>query len=230
MTWRAPDRLMRQVRDLAAEQNLSMNEWVTRLAATAVADDEADPPGMRLRARLRAAGRAVGGRPAGGRPGHAPVRVHRGGPPVSVFADSSAVVKLYAEEPGADQVAALAAMYVSQLARVEVPAALWRKHHMGELSASMVADLIQAFENDYFNPSGRLAAAALTAEVLDEAAGLVAAHSLRAYDAVQLATAQAVRRADPDCEVFACFDKQLFDAAVRVGFRPLGCDDVRSER
>lgn len=33
-----------------------MNEWITRLVTTAFADDEADPPGARLRARLRAAG------------------------------------------------------------------------------------------------------------------------------------------------------------------------------
>jgi hypothetical protein len=56
MTWRAPESLLRQVRAASAHQGMSMNEWLTRLAATAVAEDEHDPPGARMRARLRAAG------------------------------------------------------------------------------------------------------------------------------------------------------------------------------
>lgn len=58
---------------------------------------------------------------------------------VAAFADSSAVVKLYAEEPGADLVRDLPLLVVSQAARVEVPAALWRKHRMGELPAADAA-------------------------------------------------------------------------------------------
>lgn len=46
-----------------------MNEWLTRLAATAVAEDEQDPPGTRMRARLHAAGLLAGtDRPAPGQP------------------------------------------------------------------------------------------------------------------------------------------------------------------
>ena len=42
----------------------------------------------------------------------------------AAFADSSALVKLYADELGADMVRALSPLIISQLARVEVPAAL----------------------------------------------------------------------------------------------------------
>ncbi|MDR2454074.1 MAG: type II toxin-antitoxin system VapC family toxin [Bifidobacteriaceae bacterium] len=140
---------------------------------------------------------------------------------MSAFADSSAVVKLYADEPGSTEVVELAALYASQLARVEVPAALWRKNRAGQLAAAMTSDLVAAFEQDYFGSLGRLAAVKLTPEILDQAARLAAAHGLRAYDAVQLATALAVRQADPDCDVFACFDHQLSEAAIREGFKPL---------
>jgi predicted nucleic acid-binding protein len=46
---------------------------------------------------------------------------------LSTFADSSALVKLYADEAGYEQVRDLVSIAVAQLARVEVPAALWRK-------------------------------------------------------------------------------------------------------
>lgn len=48
-------------------------------------------------------------------------------PAVTVFADSSALVKRYADEPGSDALRALLLLVVSAPAKVEVPAALWRK-------------------------------------------------------------------------------------------------------
>lgn len=52
---------------------------------------------------------------------------------MSCFADSSALVKLYADEAGRAEVITVetATMLVSDLARVEVPAALWKKHRAG---------------------------------------------------------------------------------------------------
>jgi predicted nucleic acid-binding protein len=69
---------------------------------------------------------------------------------VSVFADSSSLVKLYADEAGAEQVRALPRpLYVSLLARVEVPAALWRKHRTKALTADETAELVAAFAADF---------------------------------------------------------------------------------
>ncbi|MGH3611225.1 MAG: hypothetical protein ACRDRK_01100 [Pseudonocardia sp.] len=39
---------------------------------------------------------------------------------------------------------------VSQIARVEVPAALWRKQRSGELDVDSASVLVLAFEADYF--------------------------------------------------------------------------------
>ena len=50
---------------------------------------------------------------------------------MTVFADSSALVKLYADEPGHEPVRALSRLVVSQLARVEVPSAIWRSSVSG---------------------------------------------------------------------------------------------------
>ncbi|MFE9243372.1 type II toxin-antitoxin system VapC family toxin [Nocardiopsis sp. NPDC006938] len=144
---------------------------------------------------------------------------------MSVFADTSAVVKLYADEHGSDEIRAIEApLVVSQLTRVEVPAALWRKHRVGELGAEDTRILVAEFEADYFGAPGeerRFAAVRVTAEILEEAVRLTAVHGLRAYDAMQLATAKAVRSADPGCTSCAVFDKGLRAAAAMEGFSPL---------
>lgn len=140
---------------------------------------------------------------------------------MTVFADSSALVKLYADEPGHESVRELPWFVVAALARVEVPAALWRKQRMGQLDAGSVRVLVAAFEADWFGSEegpARFVPVSTTAEVLDEAARLCAVHGLRAYDAVQLAVALAARATEPSCETMAAFDGQLRGAAAAEGF------------
>jgi uncharacterized protein len=139
---------------------------------------------------------------------------------IVAFADSSALVKLYADEPGAEVVRALSVLTVSQLARVVVPAALWRKHRIGELSDTDTALLVAAFEADFYGADGepaRFPVTDITAAVLDDAAVLVGTHGLRAYDSVQLASARRVHKALDESLVFVAFDKSLRRAAVREG-------------
>ncbi len=57
-------------------------------------------------------------------------------------------MKLYVDEPGHEDVSTFSALYGSVLARVEVPAALHRKHHLGEITRTEAADLVRAFEDD----------------------------------------------------------------------------------
>lgn len=140
---------------------------------------------------------------------------------MSVFADSSALVKLYADEARHEEVRSLAPLVISQVARVEVPAAVWRKHRRNELSAQDGAVLVAAFEADYSGTEEdppRFAVVAATAAVLDDAARLTGVHGLRAYDAIQLAAARAARNADDGCADFAAFDGALRDAAAAEGF------------
>ena len=143
---------------------------------------------------------------------------------MSVFADSSALVKLYADETGSDMVRGLGPLVIAELARVEVPAALWRKQRTGELSAADAQLLVADFEADYFGIDGqdpRFAAVRASAELLDAAARLVAVHGLRAYDAVQLSCALAARTALADLTMMAAFDQQLRTAAAAEGLAVL---------
>ena len=138
---------------------------------------------------------------------------------MTVFADSSALVKLYADEAGADVVRAESVLVVSAIARVEVPAALWRKQRTSRLSAQHAGVLAQAFEADWHDADGPFVPVALGPLVLAEAAALVRTHGLRAYDGVQLACAVAARSADPSVDTVLCFDAELAEAAAREGFR-----------
>jgi predicted nucleic acid-binding protein len=140
---------------------------------------------------------------------------------VSTFADSSALVKLYVDEEGHETVRALFPVVVSQLARVEVPAALWRAHRRGAMRVEAAAVLVARFDADYHGARPRFGIVVPAAGVLDDAARLTGLHGLRAYDAVQLASARAAAAADDRVRTFAAFDARLRDAAAREGFVPV---------
>jgi len=130
-------------------------------------------------------------------------------------------VKLYADEAGHEIVRELDTLVVSALARVEVPSALWRKTRTGELGDSAAGLLVRAFEIDFHgdvDSASRFTVVSLTESILAVAAREAARASLRAYDAVQLASALAVRDLDPLCSQLACFDADLRRAAGRAGF------------
>lgn len=114
---------------------------------------------------------------------------------------------------------------MSCLARVEVPAALWRKHRLGDVTRAEAAILTQAFEFDWFGDGDEEPAFAIVSvrqDLLEHAARAAVIHGLRGYDAVQLASAATARTADPDLERFACFDARLADAARVEGFTLVG--------
>lgn len=119
---------------------------------------------------------------------------------------------------------ALDNIVVALIARVEVVAAIWRKHRVGELASSDAHLLVGAFEWDWFggDATPKFAVVEMTDQLLDTAAQLLALHPLRAYDAVQLSSAVTARREDPDLIDFACSDRQLMSAARAEGFRVWG--------
>lgn len=139
-----------------------------------------------------------------------------------IYADTSALVKLYADEDGSLDVRRLADPFVtSTLTQVEVISALWRKHRRSELDVESVGVLTAEFWADVRGvdrPSPRFHLAATTPDVLTEAARLVARHQLRAYDAVHLSTAITVAAATGAVGQFAAFDSHLRRAAVAEGF------------
>lgn len=138
-----------------------------------------------------------------------------------VFADSSAIVKIYADEVNSDQARGLDAMYVAEIVRVEVVSAFWRKARMGDIAPEVCARLVERFEDDLDLELGPLVAVSIDRDTVKEAARLAGVHGLRAYDAVQLASALTVRSIDADCQVFVTYERELLAAAQREDFLPL---------
>ncbi len=143
---------------------------------------------------------------------------------MTVFADTSALVKLYAEEEHSDVVRAVAAadeLVISALTWVELVSAIWGKHRDGLIGAADAERLVRAVEVHILGSTAGepgFAVVDLPLPRLGAAADLVARYGLRAGDAIQLASALAARTADPECATVVCFDLRLRDAAAREGF------------
>ena len=140
---------------------------------------------------------------------------------MTAFADASALVKLYADEPGSDRVRRHDVLVVSALSRVEVTAAIWRKHRIGDLTADDARVLVDGFLADWaqagdgtpeFIPVG------VGPDVIGLAVRLCGVHGLRAYDSVQLGTAVLARHAEAAIDTFLAADRALTRAAAAEGF------------
>jgi predicted nucleic acid-binding protein len=108
------------------------------------------------------------------------------------FLDSSALVKRYVREVGSPWIRALTdpaaanACWLATVTQVELAAALYLRVRTGTLALVQARRAVGRFRRElrtHFRPG------AVTAAVLRRAMHLVAVHPLRAYDAVQLASA-----------------------------------------
>jgi predicted nucleic acid-binding protein len=140
---------------------------------------------------------------------------------MSAFVDSSALVKLYADERGHEVVRAVPTLVVAQAARFEVVAAIWVKHRMAELSRVDATVLAAAFEADYHGTATdppRFVIVSTTVMVLETAARMVRMHDVRACESLSLAAAVLAASADPECREFVSYNQRLRSAAFTEGF------------
>jgi predicted nucleic acid-binding protein len=111
-----------------------------------------------------------------------------------LYLDTSALVKLYAEEPGSDEVRNAArearGVAVSEVGYVETRSALARKEREGFFSTEEHDVAVESLKRDFREV---YLARPVTGEVIARAGELVREHTLRAYDAIHLATALALR-------------------------------------
>ena len=134
------------------------------------------------------------------------------------FWDSSAVVPLLLEEPGSDTMRALlredAAMVAWRLAGTEVVSALWRRRRADELD-----ETARRFaEQGLALLESRWTSVEDAAHVDRRARRLLAAHPLRAADALQLAAALVACDERSDVLPLVTLDDRLAEAARREGF------------
>ncbi|HEY5427899.1 MAG TPA: type II toxin-antitoxin system VapC family toxin, partial [Solirubrobacteraceae bacterium] len=135
---------------------------------------------------------------------------------LSALWDSSALVKLYADEEGADEARGWrGAAVVSALSMTEVLAAIWGKVARADLSPAHASVLDRAFLADVRR--GRFEVLPVAPAVIARSFECVRRHRLRGADAVQLASALAARDADPRLGTMAVFDERLRAAASAEG-------------
>lgn len=137
------------------------------------------------------------------------------------FLDASALVKAYVQEPGSGWVRQILrrgtnVTFVSPLSGAEVLAAIARKQRLGELDLATRGRIAAAFRRDY---RGRFIHTSLTGMVVEKAMDLVLDHPLRAYDAVQLASALLLPRAPARLRplLFVSADSALLRVARQIG-------------
>ena len=140
---------------------------------------------------------------------------------MTLYVDTSAVVKLYASETGSTEtrreVAAASLVVSSLLTFVETRSALARKHHSGEIVAAALSTAKAEFEADWRIFTKIPADTA----IVRRAGDLAEEFRLRGYDAIHLATAERLFRDTRSQVRFACFDGALNRAASTLGLIPV---------
>jgi uncharacterized protein len=140
--------------------------------------------------------------------------------PMTLYLDSSSLVKLYVEEVGSDdvrgEVAEAAVVATSIVAYPEARAALARLRRTGDLTATGFSAAKRTFEAQW--PA--FLAVEVTAAVGQEAGEFAERYALRGFDALHLASfAEIARRAGPAETRFSSFDDRLNTASHDVARR-----------
>ncbi|MCL5258264.1 MAG: type II toxin-antitoxin system VapC family toxin [Firmicutes bacterium] len=138
-----------------------------------------------------------------------------------VYLDTSALVKLYIDEAGAPIVRRAAReaelMATSEIAYVEMRAALARRHREGDLSARGHRRVLESLHADW----AEMFVLSLGGALIKDAGNVAERYRLRAYDAIHLASALLLRERIDAVPVFACWDDDLSAAAAKAGLQLL---------
>ena len=138
-----------------------------------------------------------------------------------VYLDTSALVKLYVDEPGRDAVTAAIAKHkvvaTHEIAYLEAHSAFVRGLREARITERDFERLKATFVKDWPN----YALVRLSADLAQRAVQLIEGFTLRTYDALHLASADWLAKQSGEATVFACFDKRLNRAAALVGLKTL---------
>ena len=131
-----------------------------------------------------------------------------------LYADTSALVKLYVEEVESDRVRRLVeaanSVHTARVSYVEARAAFARRNREGGLTTRERRGVVRNLDAEW----NHFGVVELTGALARRAAALAERRALRGYGAIQLASALTLRDAGAPVE-FACFDERL-NAAARA--------------
>jgi len=145
------------------------------------------------------------------------------------YLDTSALVKLYHQEAGTDQVEALFSqaghsLIISELAAVELYSTVARKLRTGEITEEAFEEVCKNFDDDCKH---RFVVAPLSTTVSDKANELLRKYgkvkALRSLDALHLGACSIARTGEP--LIFVCSDNRLLEIAALEGYAVLNPED-----
>jgi predicted nucleic acid-binding protein len=138
----------------------------------------------------------------------------------ALYLDTSALIKLYVEEAGADRVEGAVEraeiVATSVVAYAEARAALARRHRENDFTASEYQGIVSELDASWQGYE-RLG---VTEGLAREAGELAEEHALRGFDAVHLASALRLAQRFPSSS-FLAFDERLTAAAERTSLSVL---------
>lgn len=138
-----------------------------------------------------------------------------------LYLDTSAFIKLYVAEPGADRardaVERAEALHTHLITYAEMRATLARLHRAGRENAASHRQHMREFERDWqtmaiITPGERM---------IRRAGDLAERYNLRGYDSVHLAAAESLVIDHRHPVHFASFDGSLNEATARLGLHTL---------
>ena len=136
------------------------------------------------------------------------------------YFDTSALLKLYIEEQGTEEVIRLvddpisSDMAIVGTTVLECRSAIRRRERSGEISETDANQTIDRIENDVVS---RYLVQPLTEAVFNEARRLIDVGPLKALDALQLAGCLSIRTDVTPPLTFVCADTRLCEAAILEG-------------
>lgn len=138
---------------------------------------------------------------------------------MSLYLDTSALIKLYVSETGSSDVARWVAraarVATSRVAYPEARAGLARRAREGALTPAHHRRCVRDLDRDFES----LVVVELDAALAQLAGELAARRALGGFDAIHLASAMTLRAAAPEFTELGVFDAKLEAAARAEGFR-----------
>jgi predicted nucleic acid-binding protein len=132
------------------------------------------------------------------------------------FLDTSALVKLYVQEPGTDRLLPLVndrtgdRFAVLAISAVEIRSAIRRRQRAGDIDTEVAAAILKNVQS---HMETRFIRQAVNESVIESALEMIDRYALRTYDAVQLAGCLVLCAIAAEAYTFVCADHRLLEAA-----------------
>jgi len=132
------------------------------------------------------------------------------------FLDTSALVKLYVQEPGTDRLLHVVGnssenrVAVLSLSAVEARSAIRRRQRAGDIDQTAADFILESLRR---HMESRFVRQAVNDTLIDAALQVIDRYALRAYDAMQLAGCLMLNAIERRSWTFVCSDHHLLDAA-----------------